>query len=474
MNLEIDDKLKEECGVFGAIDFSKELNCSELTYYGLYSLQHRGQQSCGIAVHLQDKIKYHKELGTVSEVFNEDLLNDLKGNLSIGHVRYATNGQNSSINAQPFIIANEEKKLAIAHNGHILNTNALKSQLTKYKLNSSIDSEVLGYLILKEQEKGISIENSILNMMDNVKGAYSLIIMTKDKLIGVRDPLGMRPLCIGKLNNSYIIASESCALDSIGAEFIRDVEQGEVVTIDKEGIRSIKKQVKEQKKLCVFEFIYFAREDSKIDGISVYKAREAIGRELAKLYNIDADLVVGVPDSGIPAALSYAKESGVPYGQGFVKNKYIGRTFIQSTQSERIMSVKIKLNPIEENIKGKRLILIDDSLVRGTTLKCIVKQLKGAGAKEVHVIIAAPPIKFSCFYGVATSNNKELIAYNKSIDDIKKYISADSLNFMSIENLLKSVRKQNNKCEFCTACFNGDYPYLKEVQINLAKKLSNF
>lgn len=471
MTLEIDDKFKEECGVFGAIDFSKKLNCSELTYYGLYALQHRGQQSCGIAVYLQDKIKYFKEVGIVNEVFNEDLLNELKGNLSLGHVRYATSGQNLSINAQPFIIANEEKKFAIAHNGHILNINNLKIQLTKYKLKTSTDSEILGYMILREHERGISIENSILNIMDNVKGAYSLVIMAKDKLIGARDPLGMRPLCIGKLNSSYIIASESCALDSIGAEFIRDVEPGEVVTIDKDGIKSIKKLAKKEKKLCIFEFVYFAREDSKIDGISVYKARENMGKELAKLFKIDADLVIGVPDSGIPAALSYAKESGIPYGQGFVKNKYTGRTFIKSTQSERVMSVRIKLSPIQENVKGKRLILIDDSLVRGTTLKGIVKQLKEAGAKEVHVIVAAPPIKFSCFYGVATSNNKELIASNKSIDDIKKYLSADSLNFISIESLLKSVKKQNDKCGFCTACFDGEYPHLEEVQIHLNPKI---
>lgn len=471
MTLEIDDKFKEECGVFGAIDFSKELNCSELAYYGLYALQHRGQQSCGIAVYLQDKIKYFKEVGIVNEVFNEDLLNELKGNLSLGHVRYATSGQNLSINAQPFIIANEEKKFAIAHNGHILNINNLKIQLTKYKLKTSTDSEILGYMILKEYERGISIENSILNIMDNVKGAYSLVIMAKDKLIGARDPLGMRPLCIGKLNSSYIIASESCALDSIGAEFIRDVEPGEVVTIDKDGIKSLKKLAKKEKKLCIFEFVYFAREDSKIDGISVYKARENMGKELAKLFKIDADLVIGVPDSGIPAALSYAKESGIPYGQGFVKNKYTGRTFIKSTQSERVMSVRIKLSPIQENVKGKRLILIDDSLVRGTTLKGIVKQLKEAGAKEVHVIVAAPPIKFSCFYGVATSNNKELIASNKSMDDIKKYLSADSLNFISIESLLKSVKKQNDKCGFCTACFDGEYPHLEEVQIDLNPKI---
>jgi amidophosphoribosyltransferase len=471
MTLEIDDKFKEECGVFGVIDFSKEFNCSELTYYGLYALQHRGQQSCGIAVYLEDKIKYFKEIGIVNEVFNEDLLNELKGSLSIGHVRYATSGQNLSINAQPFIIANEEKKFAIAHNGHILNINNLKIQLTKYKLKTSTDSEILGYMILREHERGISIENSILNIMDNVKGAYSLVIMAKDKLIGARDPLGMRPLCIGKLNNSYIIASESCALDSIGAEFIRDVEPGEVVTIDKDGIKSIKKPAKKEKKLCIFEFVYFAREDSKIDRISVYKARENMGKELAKLFKIDADLVIGVPDSGIPAALSYARESGIPYGQGFVKNKYTGRTFIQSTQSERVMSVRIKLSPIQENVKGKRLILIDDSLVRGTTLKGIVKQLKEAGAKEVHVIVAAPPIKFSCFYGVATSNNKELIASNKSIDDIKKYLSADSLNFISIESLLKSVEKQNDKCGFCTACFDGEYPHLEEVQIDLNPKI---
>lgn len=474
MNLEIDDKLKEECGVFGIIDFSKKLNCSELTYYGLYALQHRGQQSCGIAVYLQDKIKWYKDVGTVNQVFNGELLYDLKGSLAIGHVRYATNGKNSSINAQPFIIVNKEQKIAIAHNGHILNTNDLKKQLTKYKLKTSIDSEILGYMILNQQEKGLSIENSILNIMDEVKGAYSLVIMDKDKLIGVRDPLGMRPLCIGKLKNSYILASESCALDAIGAEFIRDVEQGEIVIMDKSGIRSIKKETKKEKKLCIFEFIYFAREDSKIDGISVYKAREDMGEELAKLYKIDADIVVGVPDSGIPAAISYAKESGIPYGQGFVKNKYIGRTFIQSTQSERVISVNIKLNPIQENIKGKRLILIDDSIVRGTTLKGIVKQLKKAGAKEVHVIIAAPPIKFSCFYGIATSNNKELIASNKSIDDIKKYISAESLNFMSVESLLKCVGKQNNNCGFCTACFNGEYPNLKQGQLNSIKKLSNF
>ncbi|MBD7911881.1 MULTISPECIES: amidophosphoribosyltransferase [Clostridium] len=474
MDLEIDNKFKEECGVFGGIDFDNKLNCSKLTYFGLYALQHRGQESCGIAVYLKDRIKCHKDVGTVNQVFNEEILDGLKGSLAIGHVRYATNGQNSNINAQPFIISNGKEKIAIAHNGHLLNAKDLKSKLAKYKLNSTVDSEILGYMILNELEKNVSIENSIISLMDDIKGAYSLVIIVKDKLIGVRDPLGMRPLCIGKLNNSYFIASESCALDAIGAEFVRDIEPGEVVTIDKYGIKSEKKQIEEQKKLCIFEFMYFAREDSKIDGISVYKARENIGKELAKSFKIDADLVVGVPDSGIPASIAYAKESGIPYGQGFVKNKYVGRTFIKSTQSERVMAVKIKLNPIQENINGKRIILIDDSLVRGTTLKGIVKLLKASGAKEVHVVIAAPPIKFSCFYGVATSNRKELIASSKSIEEIRKYISADSLDFMSVESLLRAVGKQNNSYGFCTACFNGEYPYVEDEEVQLTKKAINF
>ncbi|GAA0076686.1 amidophosphoribosyltransferase [Clostridium sp. CTA-5] len=472
MYFESEDKLKEECGVFGIIDLGENINCSEITYYGLYALQHRGQQSCGISSYSQDKINCYKNLGLVNEVFNRELLNNLNGNKAIGHVRYATSGEISVNDAQPLIVNNKKDKLVLAHNGHILNGNELKRRICKYKLKSSIDSEILAYTILDELEKGYTLEKSILNMMDFIDGAYSLVIMDKDKLIGVRDPLGMRPLCIGKLNESYILASESCALNAIGAELIRDVEPGEIITIDKTGIKSVKKEINEEKKMCIFEFIYFAREDSKIGGMSVYKARENMGKELAKLYKIDADLVVGVPDSGIPAAISYANESGILYGQGFVKNKYIGRTFIKSVQNERIKSVNIKLNPIEENVKNKKIILIDDSLVRGTTLKGIVKRLKKAGAKEVHVIIAAPPIKFSCFYGIATSNRKELIASTKSIEDIRRYVCADSLNFITIEALLKSVRKENNN-GFCTACFNGEYPKLKNDSITLMKNLVN-
>ncbi|MBW6410646.1 amidophosphoribosyltransferase [Clostridium weizhouense] len=472
MCFEINDKLKEECGVFGVIDLSGSINCSEITYYGLYSLQHRGQHSCGIASYLENKVNCYKNLGLVNEVFNQELLNNLNGNKAIGHVRYATSGEVSANDAQPLIVSNKKDQLVLAHNGHILNGTELKRRISKYKLKTSIDSEILGYLILNELEKGYTLEKSILNIMDFIDGAYSLVLMDNDRLIGVRDPLGMRPLCIGKLNDAYILSSESCALNAVGAKFIRDVDPGEIIIIDKTGIKSVKKEVNEGKRLCIFEFVYFAREDSKIDGMSVYKARENMGKELAKLYKIDADLVVGVPDSGIPAAISYANETGIPYGQGFVKNKYIGRTFIKSVQNERIKAVNIKLNPIKENIRGKRIILVDDSLVRGTTLKGIVKRLKKAGAKEVHVIISAPPIKFSCFYGIATSNTKELIASSKSIEYIRKYILADSLNFITIEALLKSVGKENNS-GFCAACFDGKYPKLKNDSITLTKNLVN-
>ncbi|MCY6485809.1 amidophosphoribosyltransferase [Clostridium aestuarii] len=448
------DKFEEECGVFGV--FSKEeIDISHLTYYGLFALQHRGQESAGIAISNKKKLSCYKNMGLVADVFDEKILSSMKGNSAIGHVRYSTTGDSNVINAQPILCDFKLGKIAIAHNGNLLNISKLKEFLKDKgtAFQTTTDSEIILNLIARQADK--SIEDAVISAIKVIKGSYALAILTEDKLIGVRDPNGIRPLCIGKINESYIICSESCALNSVGAKFVRDVMPGEMVVIDNEGIKSIYYSKNKKCAVCAFEYIYFAREDSIIDGIDVYLARSLAGKHLYKETPVEGDVVIGVPDSGIPAAIGYSKASGIPYQLGFIKNRYIGRTFIVPSQKIREKSVSIKLNPIKRNIAGKRVIVVDDSLVRGTTSRQIVKSLRKCGAREVHFRVASPMVKHCCELGIDIFNKKEIVGSSMKIDEIKKFIGADSLGYLSIDGLLKVFEKNEG---FCLGCFNGNYP----------------
>ncbi|MDN5331242.1 MAG: amidophosphoribosyltransferase [Tepidanaerobacteraceae bacterium] len=452
----MEEKLKEACGVIGIYSDMEDPALGKTLYYGLFALQHRGQESAGIAVSTGNGIDYHKDLGLVSEVFTEKILDRLSGRIGIGHVRYSTTGSNSLNNAQPLVVRYKNGYLAVAHNGNLVNAYELRYELEQSGavFQTTVDSEIIAFLIAREASK--DIDEAIKGCMDRIKGAYALVIMTENSLIGVRDPNGFRPLCLGKYNGSYVLASESCAFDTIGAEFIRDVEPGEIVVINRYGVKSVKYKCQEKNSLCIFEFVYFARPDSTIDGINVYKARWESGRILALEHPADADLVVGVPDSGTVAAMGYSAQSGIPFGFGLIKNRYIGRTFIQPSQKLRSLGVMLKLNALKSEVKGKRLVLVDDSIVRGTTSGQIIKMLKDAGAKEVHVRVSSPPVTHSCYFGIDTSSQKELIAATHNVEEIRKYIGADSLGFLSLDGLIKSTGCNREK--FCTACFSGEYP----------------
>lgn len=450
--------MDEECGVFGI--FNKEegsLDVAKITYFALYALQHRGQESAGIAVSNGEKILIYKDLGLVSEVFNEEKLKTLQGNCAIGHVRYSTAGANIWENSQPLLKKYQGGTFSLAHNGNLINQDELREKLKEKNIQiySSTDSEIICNLIKATPEE--NIEKNIGIVAAQLKGAFSLVVMTEDKLIGLKDPFGFHPLALGKLGDSYVFASETCALNLIGAEFIREVEPGEMVVIDKEGIKSTKILPKKRKALCIFEFVYFARPDSNIYGENVALSRQKMGRRLAQEYPVQADIVVPVPDSGISAAIGYAAQSGIPYEEGLIKNRYIGRTFIQPEQLIRDFGVKIKLSPIKEIIKGKRVILIDDSIVRGTTSRKIVNLVRDAGAREVHVRISSPPIFFPCFYGIDTPNREHLWASSHTLKETEKWIGADSLGYLSIEGLC-SVFDKISADDFCLACFNGKYP----------------
>jgi len=450
--------MHEECGVFGI--FNKEnifIDVAKLTYFGLYALQHRGQESAGIAVSDGQKLLIYKDLGLVSEVFNEEKLKTLQGNCAIGHVRYSTTGANIWENSQPILKNYKGGTFSLAHNGNLVNQEELKAKLKEngVQIYSSTDSEIISNLIKTNPEE--SIEKNIKMVAAQLKGAFSLVIMTENKLIGLKDPFGFHPLALGKLGDSYVFASETCAFNLIGAEFVREVGPGEMVVIDKDGIRSTKILPNNRKAFCIFEFVYFARPDSTIYGANVALSRQKMGRRLAREYPVQADIVVPVPDSGISAAIGYTAQSGIPYEEGLIKNRYIGRTFIQPEQLIRDFGVKIKLSPIKEIIKGKRVILIDDSIVRGTTSRKIVKLVKDAGAREVHVRISSPPIFFPCFYGIDTPNREHLRASNHTSEETKKWIEADSLGYLSIEGLC-SVFDKIPADNFCLACFNGKYP----------------
>jgi len=453
--------INEECGVFGMIcpDVS---DVASSAYYGLFALQHRGQESCGIVVNDDGVFSVYKDDGLVNDVFTERKLSSLgEGKIVLGHVRYGTSKNKGRINAQPMVVNHVKGHIAIAHNGNIVNSDQLRREL---ELQGSIfhtnsDTEVISYIITKERLTAASIEDAINGAMNKIKGAYSMVIMSPSKLIAVRDPNGIRPLCYGRCEDgSYVIASETCALDAVSAEFIRDIEPGEIVVFEKDGIRSIKDHCnKVDKSLCIFEYIYFARPDSVVDGVSVHKARAKAGACLAKANPVDADVVIGVPDSGLDAALGYAMESGIPYGIGFIKNKYIGRTFIAPGQKTREDKVKIKLNVVTHTVKGKRVVLVDDSIVRGTTCARIVKLLRDAGAREVHMRSSAPPFMNPCYYGTDIDSRENLIACNHTLEEMRQIIGVDSLGFLNVEDLPTIIDK-TEKCGFCDACFTNNYP----------------
>ncbi|MEN6461202.1 MAG: amidophosphoribosyltransferase [Syntrophomonas sp.] len=458
MPYEIDDKFKDECGVFGIYlnNPASETDAARTAFYGLYALQHRGQESAGIAVSNGHKIELFKGMGLVSEVINKNTINGLKGNIAIGHVRYSTTGESGLVNAQPLVFHYLNGMVALAHNGNLVNTVPLRKQLATYGsvFQSTTDTEIVANLLARySQDK---LEDALAKCMIDIKGAFALVIITEDKLVGVRDQMGIRPLCIGDLDGNYVLASETAALDTVGAEYIRDVEPGEIVVIDQDGLRSLKIAKSPRSAHCIFEYIYFARPDSTIDGINVYQARRELGKQLARECNIDADMVISVPDSGTAAAMGFAEESGLPFEEGLMKNRYIGRTFIQPTQQMRELGVRIKLNPNKQVVAGKRIIMVDDSIVRGTTSKKIVKMLREAGAAEVHMIISSPPTSFPCYYGIDTSRREELIANTMDTLQIGEYIGADSLHYISMEGMFKALKHEPDF--FCSACFSGDYP----------------
>ena len=457
-----DEHIKEECGVFGMYDFDGN-DVATSIYYGLFALQHRGQESCGIAVSdthgPKGKVLTHKDMGLMHEAFTPETLAGLKGDIGVGHVRYSTAGSSTRENAQPLVLNYVKGTLGLAHNGNLINAPELRKELeyTGAIFQTTIDSEVIAYHIARERLNTRNVEEAVARAMKKIKGAYSLIVMSPRKLIGSRDPFGFKPLCIGKRDNAYILASETCALDTIGAEFIRDVEPGEVVTISPEkGIESDKTMCLPQKEQarCIFEYIYFARPDSIIDGVNVYHSRIQAGRFLAIDSPVEADIVTGVPESGNCAAMGYAMESGIPYGTAFVKNTYVGRTFIKPKQKNRESSVQVKLNPIREVVEGKRVIMIDDSIVRGTTSDRIVKMLRDAGAKEVHVRVSSPPFLWPCYFGTDVPAREQLIAYNRTIEEIRQIIGADSLGYLKVERLSELV----NGLPICKGCFTGTYP----------------
>ncbi len=452
--------LHEECGVFGMYDLDGEDVASSI-YYGLFALQHRGQESCGIAVSDTEgpkgKVLAKKGMGLVNEVFDAESLDKLKGNIGVGHVRYSTAGASNSQNVQPLVLNYVKGTLMLAHNGNLVNAMELRKEM-EYSgaiFQTTIDTEVIAYLIARERLKTATAEEAVKNAMMKLKGAYSIIISSPRKLIGARDPYGFRPLVIGKRDNSYILASETCALDAVGAEFIRDVRPGEIVMLDADGIQSDESLCSDKAAKCIFEYIYFARPDSYVDGVSVYNSRIMAGKILAQMHPADADIVVGVPESGNVAAMGFSLESGIPYGTAFMKNSYVGRTFIKPKQSARESSVKIKLNVLKEVVRGKRVVMVDDSIVRGTTSERIVKMLKNAGATEVHVRISSPPFLYPCYFGTDVPSCDQLIAHNNTVEEICRMIGADSLGYLDGERLHELI---GGDMGYCDACFSGKYP----------------
>lgn len=448
--------IHEECGVFGVYD--QNGGCAESTYYGLYALQHRGQEACGIAVNNNREIIYRKEVGLVGDVFDVDRLKEMNGTMAIGHVRYATTGAGKRMNAQPFVVRYVKQQIAVVHNGNLVNTEELREFFEKKGaiFQTSSDTEIIAYSIALSRLKYGSAEQAVNHSIKHLKGAFSLIVMSPRKLIAARDPWGFRPLCIGKKGDAWYFASESCALDGVGAEYVREVDPGEIVVVEDGTLRSIRDNCQGMSHMCIFEYIYFARTDSVIAGQSVHLARRNAGRLLAEEHPVEADLVIGVPDSGLDAALGYAEASGIPYGEGFVKNRYVGRTFITPNQQSREAAVRIKLGALRCQVAGKRVVMIDDSIVRGTTSRAIVNLLRQAGATEVHVRISAPEFISPCYFGTDIPDKTSLISCKYSCQEVCEQIGADSLGFLSLERLHEIA--PNAQCGFCEGCFSGRYP----------------
>jgi amidophosphoribosyltransferase len=449
------DKLQEECGVFGIFSSEGAGGLARTTYYGLYALQHRGQESAGIAVAKDGGIRHHKQMGLVSEVFDDTLLDSLEGSIACGHVRYSTMGDSHVINAQPLVVKYRHGSLALAHNGNLVNAEKLREQLEQEGVifQTSVDSEVIANLVARK-DKGDILE-AVRETVNCIKGAYALIIMTADRLIGVRDPNGIRPLSIGIKDGLYMLSSESCAFDTVGAKLLRDVAPGEVVVIDSGGMHSFFVKPDRADRLCIFEFIYFGRPDSVMGGKNIYMTRRRAGAKLYEEHPADADIVISVPDSGTAAAIGYSEASGIPFVEGLVKNRYVGRTFIQPKQKMREIGVALKLNVLEDMVKGKRVIMVDDSIVRGTTSRNLVRMLKNAGALEVHFRVSSPPVKHPCYFGIDTPSRDNLVGANYSVEEIRERIEADSLGYLSLEGLEEAVGETTG---YCHACFSGDYP----------------
>lgn len=457
---QLETGLGEECGVFGMYDLDGN-NVASSIYYGLFSLQHRGQESCGIAVSRTDGPKRNastcKGMGLVNEVFQAEILEEMEGDIGVGHVRYSTAGASTQENIQPLVLNYIKGTLMVAHNGNLVNALDLRTDLEMGGaiFQTTIDSEVIAYLVARERLKAATVEDAVKKAMRRIRGAYSLVVASPRKLIGARDPQGFRPLCIGRRDNAYILASETCALDTVGASFVRDVEPGEIVTITQDGIVSDMSMATGRPARCIFEYIYFARPDSYFDGVGIHSSRITAGRILAQAHPVEADIVVGVPESGNAAAMGFSMESGIPYGTAFVKNSYVGRTFIKPKQSARESSVRVKLNALRDVVKDKRVVMVDDSIVRGTTSDRIVKMLKDAGALEVHVRISSPPFKYPCYFGTDVPSSDQLIAYNYSVEEICKMIGADSLGYLDLSRLGELIEGDMG---YCDACFSGNYP----------------
>jgi amidophosphoribosyltransferase len=469
------DKPEEACGVFGI--YAPEQDVAKLAYFGLYALQHRGQESAGIATFEGERVHLHKDMGLVSQVFNESVLQDLVGSLAVGHTRYSTTGSSRKVNAQPAVVETRLGSLALSHNGNLVNTGKLREDLVKNNCNlvTTTDSEMIAFAIAQEVDAGKDWLEGAIRAFHRCQGAFSLVIGTPDGMMGVRDPNGIRPLVIGTLEGNpvrYVLASETCGLDIIGADYLRDVQPGEVVWINEAGLASFQWTPKSERKLCIFEMIYFARPDSVMHDESLYSYRMRLGRRLAQETPVDADLVIGVPDSGIPAAIGYSQASGISYAEGLIKNRYVGRTFIQPTQTMREAGIRMKLNPLRDVLYGKRIVIIDDSIVRGTTSRKLVKALRDAGALEVHMRISSPPVTHPCFYGIDTDTQDHLIAARMSVEEIAKQLEVDTLAYLSWDGMVEATREEPNS--FCSACFTGKYPVpvpesLKDSKLMLEK-----
>ncbi|HVA37472.1 MAG TPA: amidophosphoribosyltransferase [Candidatus Dormibacteraeota bacterium] len=449
------DNLNEKCGVIGVRVRGADVDVARIAYFGLYALQHRGQESAGIAVGDGHTVVCHREMGLIGAIFDEEILSRLSGYVACGHTRYSTTGSSLVVNAQPLLENSPLGDFALAHNGNLTNTEQLRALLPPdLRLQVESDSDVMAKLLALEP--GSDFVERIQSLMRRMEGSYSIVMATADQLIAFRDPWGIRPLCIGRLGDGWVVASESCALATVGAEYVREIEPGEIVCIDDAGLRSARSEVVRKPSFCVFEYIYFSRPDSIMAGRSIYIARHAMGRQLAKEHPADADVVMAVPDSAVPGGIGYADESGLPYVEGLIKNRYIGRTFISPDQSMRARGVKLKFNPLVENLRGKRVVVVDDSIVRGTTTRNIVRLIRDAGAVEVHVRITSPPMIHPCFLGVDTASYDELIAANKTVEEIREHIGADSLGYLGLKGLLASTGRPPS--DFCTGCLSGRYP----------------